>query len=112
MYSADWYSTFAFLADQDPTDHEAASTGLPPIDSLGMWPYLTGASPTSPRTELQLDMNVLIMRLPMPHDDMRVTTAPSPHTTTGASAAGTSSAIDDAFGYFKLFGTYLVSARV
>ena len=42
---ADWYSTFAFLAGiVDPTDHAAAAAGLPPIDSLNLWPYLSGAA--------------------------------------------------------------------
>jgi hypothetical protein len=29
---ADWYTTFAALAGVDPTDHSAATAGLPPID--------------------------------------------------------------------------------
>ena len=57
---ADWYSTFAFLAGVDPTDHTAAAAGLPPIDSLNLFPYLTGATTRSPRQELWADINVLI----------------------------------------------------
>lgn len=48
------YATFAGLAGVDPTDHRAAAAGLPPIDSLDMWPLLSGRNRTSPRTELVL----------------------------------------------------------
>ena len=46
---ADWYGTFARLAGVDPTDHAAAASGLPPIDSVDVWPLVTGANATSPR---------------------------------------------------------------
>ena len=50
---ADYYSTFVQgIAGLDPTDHRAAAAGLPPIDSLNVWPYLTGKVASSPRTEL------------------------------------------------------------
>ena len=48
--TADWWSTFAYIAGVDPTDHRAAKWGLPPIDSLNMWPMLSGTNTTSPRT--------------------------------------------------------------
>ena len=51
---ADWYATFAGLAGVDPTDAAAAAAGLPPIDSINLWPWLSGASPTSPRTEVPI----------------------------------------------------------
>lgn len=57
----DWYATFAALAGADPTDHRAAAAGLPAIDSLNLWPYLSGAEPTSPRTEIFADPGVLIV---------------------------------------------------
>ena len=38
----------------DPTDERAAAAGLPPIDSLDQWPFLSGANKTSPRTEVWL----------------------------------------------------------
>lgn len=50
----DFYSTFAALAGVDPTDHRAAAAGLPPVDGLNLWPMLSGANLTSPRTELVL----------------------------------------------------------
>lgn len=37
VHIADWYSTLAALAGEDPTDHRAAAAGLPPIDSIDMW---------------------------------------------------------------------------
>ena len=49
---ADAYATFCALAGVDPTDHRAAAAGLPPIDSLNMWPLISGANLTSPRTEV------------------------------------------------------------
>jgi arylsulfatase I/J len=57
---ADYYATFAFFAGVDPTDHVATEAGLPPIDSLNLWPYLSGAQTSSPRTELWADTDVLI----------------------------------------------------
>jgi len=50
----DFYATYAALAKVDPTDHKAAAGGLPPIDSLNMWPLLSGHNATSPRTEIQI----------------------------------------------------------
>ena len=38
----DSYATFAALAGADPTDHRAAAAGLPPVDSIDLWPYLSG----------------------------------------------------------------------
>jgi len=44
----------------DPTDEAAARAKLPPIDSFNLWPYLSGATDTSPRTEVALgDHNVV-----------------------------------------------------
>ena len=48
--SWDWYSTFAALAGVDPTDVMAAAAGLPPIDSINVWPMLSGANTSSPRS--------------------------------------------------------------
>lgn len=55
MHTADWYATFvAGIAGEDPTDERAARWGLPKIDSLDMWPMLTGTNSTSPRVEAAL----------------------------------------------------------
>ena len=52
FHGCDAYATFCALAGVDPTDHRAAAAGLPPIDSLNMWPLISGANSTSPRTEI------------------------------------------------------------
>lgn len=57
---ADWYGTLAKLAGVDPTDHTAALWDLPPIDSVDVWPLVSGANGTSPRHELLVDANCLI----------------------------------------------------
>ena len=57
IHIADWYRTFANLADVDPTDHQAAASGLPPIDSLDVWPMLSGANLTSPRDDVGIVVN-------------------------------------------------------
>ena len=51
IHEADWYATFCALAGADPTDRSAAAAGLPPPDSFDVWPLITGANATSPRTE-------------------------------------------------------------
>lgn len=48
----DWYATYAGLAGVDPTDGAAAAAGLPPHDSLDLWPWLSGANASSPRSEV------------------------------------------------------------
>jgi arylsulfatase I/J len=50
----DWYATFCALAGVDPEDARAAAAGLPPIDSLDLWPLLSGQNATSPRQEVVL----------------------------------------------------------
>jgi len=52
FHGCDAYATFCALAGVDPTDNRAAAAGLPPIDSLNMWPLISGANSTSPRTEV------------------------------------------------------------
>mmetsp|Transcript_14657 Transcript_14657/g.16265 ORF Transcript_14657/g.16265 Transcript_14657/m.16265 type:complete len:533 (+) Transcript_14657:62-1660(+) len=50
----DWYATFCAIAGVDPTDEKAAKAKLPPIDSLNMWPLLSGQTKTSPRNIIPL----------------------------------------------------------
>ena len=54
MHICDWYSTMAHVLGLDPTDKTAAAAGLPPIDSLNMWPMISGVNATSPRLEIPL----------------------------------------------------------
>lgn len=50
----DWYTTLGNLAGADTTDPAAAAAGLPPVDGVDLWPMLSGANSTSPRTEIWL----------------------------------------------------------
>jgi len=54
MHLCDWLATFCHLAGCNTSDARAAAAGLPPIDSLNMWPLLSGTNMTSPRTEVWL----------------------------------------------------------
>ena len=60
IHIADWYSTFCSLAGVDPTDEQAAATNLPPIDSLNMWPLISGENLTSPRVDIPVTNKTLI----------------------------------------------------
>lgn len=50
----DLYATYAALAGADPTDHRAAAAGLPPIDSVDLWPLLSGANTSAPHAHIPL----------------------------------------------------------
>ena len=60
IHVADWYATFCALAGVDPTDDRAAKAKLPPIDSMNMWPLISGQNPTSPRTDIPISNATLI----------------------------------------------------
>ena len=60
IHLTDWYATFCYLAGVDPTDEEAAKAKLPPIDSMNMWPLISGQNSTSPRTDIPVSNNTLI----------------------------------------------------
>ena len=60
VHIADWYGTYATLAGVDPTDAAAAAAGLPPVDSVNVWPLVSRANLTSPRAEIPVGPNVLI----------------------------------------------------
>jgi arylsulfatase I/J len=38
----------------DAADQRAAAAGLPAVDSMNLWPYLSGQTSSSPRTEIHL----------------------------------------------------------
>jgi hypothetical protein len=61
MHVADWYVTYCKLAggtaESCSSDPLAAASGLPPIDSLDLWPLLSGANTTSPRVEVPIDID-------------------------------------------------------
>ena len=50
----DWYATFCNLAGVNPMDSKAEAHHLPPIDSMNMWPFVSGQTKTSPRMEVPL----------------------------------------------------------
>jgi arylsulfatase I/J len=55
----DWYATFAHLAGvNDLSDPKALAAGLPPVDSLNLWPYLSGKNAESPRKEIAIGTNM------------------------------------------------------
>lgn len=60
IHLADWYGTFCGLAGVDPTDQKAAKANLPPVDSMDMWPLISGQNSTSPRTDVPASNFTLI----------------------------------------------------
>ena len=52
MHGCDWYATVAGLAGVPAADPNPYDASIPPIDSLDMWPFITGAVSKSPRTEI------------------------------------------------------------
>jgi arylsulfatase I/J len=60
IHIADWWATLTALAGVSDDDPVAAAAGLPPPDGLNMWPLLTGATETSPRSEVPLSPQSLI----------------------------------------------------
>ena len=60
IHLADWYGTFCGLAGVDATDARAAAANLPPVDSMDMWPLLSGQNTTSPRMDVPISNETLI----------------------------------------------------
>jgi len=60
IHLADWYGTFCGLAGVDPTDTKAAAANLPPVDSMDMWPLISGQNSTSPRVDIPVSNITLI----------------------------------------------------
>ena len=63
IHVADWYSTFCFLA-KVPADDESAAVAagdIPPIDSVNVWPLLSGTNATSPRDEVAISSATIIV---------------------------------------------------
>ena len=57
IHIADWYSTICSIVGINPTDTRAEQAGLPPIDSINMWPWIIddgNTSVVSPRNEFVL----------------------------------------------------------
>jgi len=64
VHIADYFMTICKLAGiaeaECRADPLAASAGLPPIESLDVWPLVTGLNSSSPRTEVPIDAGVLL----------------------------------------------------
>ena len=60
MHITDWYATYCILAGISPKDAAGEAAGIPPIDSLDVWPMVSGANLTSPRQELFMSSSCLI----------------------------------------------------
>ena len=60
IHLADWYGTFCGLAGVNKMDERAAAAKLPAVDSLDMWPLISGENSTSPRTEIFASVDALI----------------------------------------------------
>ena len=60
IHLADWYATFCAIAGVDPTDERAAKANLPPIDSMNMWPLISGETTESPRKDVPVSIDTLI----------------------------------------------------
>jgi arylsulfatase I/J len=71
IHIADWYATFCGLAGVDPTDTLAAASGLPPIDSIDMWPFLIGQVHASPRQAIPFSSHCFMQ------DDWKLILAPT-----------------------------------
>ena len=53
------FATFSSLAGVDPSDDPGE--GVPPSDSLDLWPVLAGTNGTSPRTSAALTAATLVV---------------------------------------------------
>ena len=54
------YGTFCGLAGMDLTDTKAAQHNLPPVDSMDMWPLISGQKTTSPCVDIPISNTTLI----------------------------------------------------
>ena len=61
IHVVDWYTTLVRLAGvDDGPDDDSQGGHFPPIDSLDIWPLLSGIEQLSPRQEIPLSKNALI----------------------------------------------------
>lgn len=60
IHIVDWFATFATLAGQSTYDSRGAASNLPPVDSLDMWPLLSGENGTSPRDTVLVTKTLLL----------------------------------------------------
>ena len=60
IHITDWYTTFCSIAGVSHEDPWAAASGLPPVDSLNMWPLIAGDNTTSPRETILVNKDLLV----------------------------------------------------
>lgn len=61
IHIADWYGTLCDVAGvEDCTDASAAKAGLPPVDSVSAWPYLSGQTNQSARSTILVTKDLLV----------------------------------------------------
>ena len=48
----DWYATYCDIAGVDVDDAKSSAAGLPDVDGIAQWPYLSGANLTSHRNQV------------------------------------------------------------
>lgn len=56
-----WYATLCALAGVDAHDARAAAAGLPAVDSIDLWPYLSGNVTASPRSDVHLSATAYVL---------------------------------------------------
>eukprot|EP01083_Nonionella_stella_P316956 1151965_1 len=61
MHISDWYVTLSKMAGVEAHDYDAVSKGLPDVDGYNMWPLIAGEVSESPRTELVMNKNTLLV---------------------------------------------------
>jgi len=59
LHIADWYATFCGLAGVEAADAAAVKYRLPDVDSIDMWPLISGDVEVSPRSELVVSQTVI-----------------------------------------------------
>ena len=55
VHLADFMATIGSLAGYTTNDERAKKAGLPPSDSVDLWPYVMGTRVTSPRREVSIN---------------------------------------------------------
>jgi arylsulfatase A-like enzyme len=60
VHLTDLYATVCDLAGADPEDKHAEELGLPGVDSVSAWEYITGRNLTAPRSEVPVSSTTLI----------------------------------------------------
>jgi arylsulfatase B len=62
IHIADWYATLCAIAGVDALDERAAAKNVPAVDSMNMWPLLSGkvAPGRGPRHEIHVSRKTLI----------------------------------------------------